>query len=107
MLLASFMIFVLAEATGNHVPLTSIPANVWGAISYLAIVGSVATFIAFVYSVRHLPAAIASLYAYINPIVAMVVGAWLLHDVLTINLLVGSVITLTGVYIVNYSLRKR
>jgi len=76
-------------------------------MAYLVIVGSVLTFVAFVYSVKHLPAAIASLYAYINPIVAMLVGAWWLHEVLTVNLLIGSVITIAGVYIVNYSLRRR
>ena len=76
-------------------------------MAYLVIVGSVLTFVAFVYSVKHLPAAIASLYAYINPIVAMLVGAWWLHEVLTVNLLIDSVITIAGVYIVNYSLRRR
>ncbi len=106
MFIASFIILFMAQATGNHVPLATIPANVWLAISYLAVMGSVLTFIAFVYTVKHLPAAIASLYAYINPIVAMLVGAWWLHEVLTINLLIGSVITLAGVYIVNYSLKN-
>ena len=107
MLLASFMILTLSALTGNHIPITAIPSNVWVDMCYLVIMGSLVTFIAFVYSVNHLPTAIASLYAYINPIVAMLVGAWLLHEVLTINLIIGSVITIAGVYIVNYSLKKR
>ena len=55
---------------------------------------------------KQLPAAIASLYAYINPIVAMVVGFFLLNEKLTINILIGTVITIIGVYLVNHSLKE-
>jgi len=106
MFLASFMIFLMAKATNNNIPLSSIPLNVWEAISYLVIVGSIIAFIAFIYSIKHLPPAVASLYAYINPIVAMLVGAEVLHEAITFNLVIGSIITLAGVYLVNYSLRK-
>ena len=55
---------------------------------------------------RNLPAAIASLYAYINPIVAMIVGSILLSEKLTINILIGTAITIIGVYLVNHSLKE-
>ena len=68
--------------------------------------GSVLAFAAFIYSIKYLPTAIASLYAYINPIIAMIVGSILLDEPFTLNLLFGAVITLVGVYIVNYSVKK-
>ncbi len=46
-----------------------------------------------------------SLYAYINPIVALLIGAALLNDPLTFTNIVGSLITLAGVYIVNRSVQ--
>lgn len=107
MFIASFMICALALETGNNIPLKEIPPSVWEDIAFLAIIGSIFTFMAFIYSLRTLPPAIASIYAYINPIVAMLAGAWLLHESLTINLLIGSLITVAGVYLVNYSLRKK
>lgn len=106
MLLASVMIFLTAQITGNHIPLNQVPLKVWEDIGFLSIVGSIFTFIAFIYTLKHLLPTVASLYAYINPIVAMLVGAALLHEELTVNLIIGSVITLTGVFLVNYSLRK-
>jgi drug/metabolite transporter (DMT)-like permease len=106
MFLASIMIFLMSEITGNHIPVSQVPARVWEDISFLSIGGSILTFIAFIYSLKHLPPAIASLYAYINPMVAMLVGAEVLHEALTTNLIIGAVITLAGVYLVNYSLRK-
>ena len=68
--------------------------------------GSIITFIAFIYSVKTLPAAVASLYAYVNPLVAMILAAILLGEKLSMNILWGSVVTLTGVYLVNQSMRR-
>jgi drug/metabolite transporter (DMT)-like permease len=106
MLLGSVMIYLLAILTGNNEPLSQIPMAVWEDIGFLSIIGSVLTFMAFIYTLKHLPPAVASVYAYINPIIAMLAGAELLHETLTINLLTGSLITIAGVYLVNYSLRK-
>lgn len=106
MLFGSVMLFILAQVTGNHIPFNEIGMKTWGAIAYLISVGSIVAFSAFIYSIRHLPPAIASLYAYINPLVAMITGFFLLDEPLTLNLLIGSVITLAGVYLVNRSLKK-
>ena len=64
------------------------------------------TFAAFIYSIKYLSATMASLYAYINPLVAMLTGTILLDEPLTVNLVAGAVITLAGVYLVNYSMKK-
>jgi drug/metabolite transporter (DMT)-like permease len=105
--LAGIMLYFLANATGNFIAVSSIPAKTWIAISYLVILGSLITFIAFIYSIKHLSPALASLYAYINPIVAILIGSVVFNERLTFNILVGSIITLAGVYMVNQSLKKR
>jgi drug/metabolite transporter (DMT)-like permease len=56
---------------------------------------------------KHLKSSIASLYAYINPIVAIWVGSLLLDEYMTWNNIVGSIITLIGVYLVNKSLKDQ
>jgi drug/metabolite transporter (DMT)-like permease len=106
MFLSSFMIFILAKFTRNDIPINEVTLKTWGAIAYLIIMGSVIAFAAFIYSIKYLPTAIASLYAYINPIVAMLFGTLILDEPLTINLLFGAIVTLVGVYIVNYSIKK-
>lgn len=107
MFISSFIIFTGAEATGNHIPFSEIPYQTWLAIAYLIIMGSVIAFTAFIYSIKYLPPAISSLYAYINPLVAMVVGAILLKEPLTVYIIIGACITLTGVYLVNYSIKRK
>ena len=64
-------------------------------------------FMSFIYSMKHLKSSIASLYAYINPIVAIWVGSLLLDEQMTWNNIVGSIITLIGVYLVNKSLKDQ
>lgn len=106
MLISAVILFIWAEASGQTVPFASISLKVWGVIFYLVIFGSVIAFIAFIYSMKKLQPAIASLYAYINPMVAMVLGALIVNEKLTINILWGSIVTLIGVYLVNLSIRR-
>jgi drug/metabolite transporter (DMT)-like permease len=106
MLISALMLFVLAECTQPTVAITSISPTVWGAIFYLVILGSVISFVAFIYSMKKLPAAISSLYAYINPLVAMVTAAIVLNEKLTLNILWGALVTLCGVFLVNYSIKR-
>jgi drug/metabolite transporter (DMT)-like permease len=93
--------------SGNYIPITAIPAISWGVIVYMVIGGSVFAFISFIYSMKHLQASIASLYAYINPIVAIWVGSLFLKEEMSWNSIVGTICTLTGVYLVNNSLKKQ
>jgi drug/metabolite transporter (DMT)-like permease len=107
MFIASFLLMIFAKATHNTIPIQTIPLKTWLSILYLIAVGSIVAFVAFLYSIKHLPSAIASLYSYINPVIAMVIGAIIFSEKLTGFILIGTVITLVGVYIVNMSLRKR
>ncbi len=107
MLIAGLILLPVAHFTQAVVPLHHISVKAWLVIVYLVGFGSIATFIAFIYSVKKLPTAIASLYAYINPLVAMVTAHFVLGDPLGINILWGTVITLAGVFLVNYSVKSR
>lgn len=106
MLISAFILFIVAETTQPTIAFAAISATAWGAITYLVLAGSVVAFIAFIYSMKKLPAAVSSLYAYINPLVAMVTAAIVLHEKLTIYILWGAIVTLAGVFLVNYSIKR-
>ena len=107
MLISGTVVYLFAETTGHTTMLSEIPASSWWAMSYLVLVGSVVTFVAYIYSLQHLPTALASIYAYINPIVAVLLGAALVNEKLTIFIAMGGAITIAGVYLVNNSLKKK
>jgi drug/metabolite transporter (DMT)-like permease len=52
----------------------------WEAFLYLLVFGSLVGYVAFVYALRHLPVAKVSLYGYVNPIIAVIVGALVLGE---------------------------
>lgn len=107
MLFGSVMMFVISLASGNFIAYSQVPFNAWAAIAYLIFAGSILAFVAFIYSMKHLPPALASLYAYINPIVAISIGTFLLNEHITLELIVGSLITLLGVYLVNKAMKPK
>lgn len=107
MFFSGVIIYIFAAATGNTSPLSDIPASSWWSVGYLVIIGSILTFIAYIYALQNLPTALTSIYAYINPVVAVLLGAMLLNEKLTIFIAVGGAITIIGVYLVNNSLKKK
>lgn len=106
MLISSVFLFGITEAVGVNIPLSEIPLPSLWSIVYLVLIGSVLTFIAFIYSLQHLPTEISSIYVYINPIVAMILGSFIFGETLTQAIAIGTIVTLTGLYLVNKAIRK-
>jgi drug/metabolite transporter (DMT)-like permease len=106
MFLAGLVLLGGSYSTGNAVPLNAIPWQSWTAIAYLVLAGSVFAFVAYLYSLQHLSVEQMSIYAYINPIVAVILGSLLFDEHLTAFIIAGGLITLYGVYMINTALRK-
>lgn len=107
MLISSILLFAYTGATGTAINITQIPSESWWSIAYLVVFGSVFTFIAFIYALQHLPAEVSSIYAYINPIVALILGSIIFNEPLTTMIMVGGTVTIFGLYLVNRSIRKK
>ena len=106
MLISGITLYALSSAAGQSINIRQIPVPAWIAIGYLVVFGSVISFIAYLYALQNLPTEQASLYAYINPIVAVFFGWMLFSEVLTPFIVGGTLITLYGVYLVNKSVAR-
>ena len=89
---------------------TSIPVLTGQALFawiYLVVFGSVAAFAAYLYALSKLPVALVTVYAYINPVVAVALGFFLLNEQINTYTVLAALIILAGVYLVNagYSLQ--
>ena len=86
-------------------------ATTFYSLGYLIIVGSTMAYAMYSYALTQLPLTIASLYSYINPLVAVVLGWLVLSEKLNTKIAVAILITLVGIYMVNRGyqqlLRKR
>ena len=54
------------------------------ALLYLSTIGAIGGFVAYTYALRHLPVSFVSLYAYINPVIAVALGVLVLHEPFTL-----------------------
>lgn len=107
MLISSITLYSIAYVSGDFVRVAAIPAASWWAILYLVIIGSVLTFVAYIYSLQRLPTSLASLYAYINPVVAVLLGALIFQERLNWFIGIGGAVTIAGVYLVNDAFRRK
>jgi len=81
----------------------SLNARTFTALVYLALFGSVVAYTAYVFAVKHLPTTKMSLYAYVNPVVAVFLGWLILHEPLTWISIVAMLIILGGTAVVQLS----
>jgi drug/metabolite transporter (DMT)-like permease len=70
------------------------------ALGYLIVVGSIFGYASYIYAVRHLPLSLVSTYAYINPVIALVLGWYFLEEPLTITVFIAAVLIFGGVVLV-------
>ena len=71
-----------------------------GALTYLVLIGSIVGYTAYAYALKHLPLATVSMYAYINPIIAVALGTLVLNEPFNTRILVAGVVVFVGVALV-------
>lgn len=106
MLIAGFVMLIICGLTGKYANLAYTGHASWFALIYLVLFGSLLAYSAYVFAISKLPAALVSIYAYINPIVAVGLGWLLLQEKMNINMILGTFITLGGVWLVNREFKK-
>jgi len=77
------------------------------ALIYLILFGSIVGFTSYAYLLRHVPAAKASTYAYVNPGVAVFLGFLILDEPITLQTILAMVVILAGVALVQMARMKR
>jgi drug/metabolite transporter (DMT)-like permease len=99
MLAAGLMFLMIATLRGEWAQL-AFTARSASAILYLVVFGSIVAFSAYVYALKHLPIATVSLYSYVNPLIAVVLGTVLLSEPFSSRTLVASALVFAGIAIV-------
>jgi drug/metabolite transporter (DMT)-like permease len=89
---------VLAVARGEEITRPSWRSGV--AVLYLALLGSVIAFTCFVYLIANVRPSLAMSYAYVNPVIAVVLGALLYDEIVSANLMIALPLVVLGVAIV-------
>lgn len=102
MLFGGVIVSIVGFAIGEA-PRVSLTPRTLAAMIYLTIFGSVIAYSAYVYALAHLRTTTTSLYAYVNPVVAVFLGWLILSEPLTWVSIVAMIVILLGVALVQTS----
>lgn len=105
---AALLMVIVSLVTGTGAKEVVTPSAIL-AVLYLAFIGSVVGYTAYMYLMKTVSPALATSYAYVNPVVALLLGALLAEEARHITPLVilAAIITLSGVVLVAYASSQR
>ncbi len=78
-------------------------AHALAAFAYLIVFGSIVGFSAYIWLLHHVRPALAGSYAYVNPAIAVALGAWLAHERFGAHELVAMGVILLGVVAITFA----
>lgn len=99
--------FIFSLFFDDYHHLDAISADSLWALLYLTIFGSLLAYMSYLYAIRHLPIVVVSTYAYVNPIIAILLGVAVLHEKITWITMLALAVTLSGVYLINAGYRPQ
>jgi len=103
----AFLLASLFNKDFSTVEWSHIPMQAWMATAYLVVFGSIIGYSAYVFLLSVRSPAQVSTYAYVNPLVAVLLGVWINHDRLTPMQLLGLAVILCSVFFINLAKKEQ
>ena len=97
---------LLSVAIGERVP-DAPPVRASLAVAYLCVFGSLVGFTAYAFLLRHTRASVATSYAYVNPVIALLLGVLMAGERIDLASGIGAVIVLAAVLLVSQGRRTQ
>ena len=99
MLFGGIALLIVSLALHETARLTFTPRTA-GALLYLIFFGAIGGFSAYAYALKHLRVSTVSLYAYVNPIIAVVLGTLILSEPFDARMAIAAAVVLAGMTLV-------
>jgi len=108
MLAGGTLLLLLGTATGEWRGLepSRFGSAAWLGWGYLVVFGSLVAFTAYSWLLKHAPPARVATYAYVNPVVAVLLGWAMLHEKMTVQMLVGAAVIVGSVVLITAQRKK-
>jgi drug/metabolite transporter (DMT)-like permease len=107
MLVGGVILMAVSLATGDRLDIRSVTVVAWWAWAYMAVVVSLAAFGAYAFALASLPVSTVATYAYINPVIAVLLGVLVVNERFSPMQLVGGAVVLVAVVLVIAAERPR
>lgn len=109
MLTGSLALFVVSGLGGewNGFDFANVTLNSWLGLAYLIMFGSMVGFVSFGWLLHNAPVSLVATYAYVNPLVAVFLGAWLADEVINARILAAGLVIIGSVVLINQARPNR
>jgi drug/metabolite transporter (DMT)-like permease len=109
MLAGGILLAVLAVVTGEFrgFQIEAVSRTAWFALAYLIVAGSIVGFTAYVWLIHHESPTKVGTYAYVNPVVAVIVGYFLGGETVGPRTLLGTLLVLVSVIVITTTRAKK
>lgn len=98
-------LFLFSFYFDDYSQLSSVTKESLWALLYLTLIGSLLCYLSYLYAIKYLPIVMVSTYAYVNPIIAILLGVAILGERITWITVLALATTLYGVYLINAGYR--
>jgi drug/metabolite transporter (DMT)-like permease len=85
---------------------TAVSLSSWIGLAYLIAFGSMVGFVSYTWLLQNAPVSLVATYAYVNPLVAVFLGAWLANETLNARILLAALVIISSVVLINQTKRK-
>jgi drug/metabolite transporter (DMT)-like permease len=108
MLAGSAGLFLMATATGEwgRLDLAAVSPRSVAGLAYLIVFGSLVGFVAYTWLLRVAPTPLVSTYAYVNPLIAVLLGSLFAQEAFTPRLLMAAAVIVSAVVLINLGRAK-
>src|SRR4030067_3362075 len=102
-------LYLLAILTGEWtiLKISEITTRSLVSLGYLIVFGALIGFVCYAWLLRNAPLPLVSTYAYVNPVIALIVGSWLGAELLSLRTVIAAVIIVGSVILINTSSQTR
>ncbi|WP_460914837.1 EamA family transporter [Spirosoma areae] len=101
-----FLVGLLTEPVALF-SIAQAPTKAFYSLAYLVVFGSIIGYSAFSWLARNAPPALVSTYAYVNPVVAMLLGAAFAGEVISAQSLIGASVIIAGVVLITIGKERK
>jgi drug/metabolite transporter (DMT)-like permease len=103
MLIGSAALFAVSGLLGEwrNFDLAAVSTQSWLGLAYLITFGSLVGFVSYIWLLKNAPVSLVATYAYVNPLVAVFLGAWLADEAINARILVAGLVIIGSVILIN------
>jgi drug/metabolite transporter (DMT)-like permease len=107
MLVGGAVLMTISLGIGDRLDVAAVAPVAWWAWAYMTVVVSLGAFSAYAYALAHLPVSTVATYAYVNPVIAVLLGVLVVGERFSARQLLGGAVVLVAVVVVVLAERPR